>query len=113
MMKRRTALNMDWLADGVEVDRRGNRNPVRIPAQLLRRSDRIAVLTICNLSRYGFMGEGTGRADIGETLTLEVEGAAAEVYVAWALGGRIGGEFVKPLDEAMLARIIERSSRDG
>lgn len=112
-MRRRSGLALELTAAEIEqIDRKGHRRPVRILARLQRDGAAVATVTIRNLSRYGFMGEGQGRVDIGESLTLTGPWGSSEVTIAWALAGRIGGEFLPPLDlptvERMLAQDLSR-----
>ena len=98
------------------VDRRGLRRRVSLAANLWRGEQQATRLRLHNLSRFGFMGEGTGRVEIGEMLTLAVDGeriAPAEVHIVWALAGRVGGEFVRPLDLVAVERMIGQSRSDA
>lgn len=104
----------DWPVVDV-VDRRGARRRTSIGATLLREGQPAATISLQNLSRFGFMAEGDGRIEIGETLALALDGTAhllVPVLIVWALAGRIGGEFATPLDAGMFQLITGMDSAD-
>lgn len=109
-MAERTGMRIEHEARGESTAvRLEERRTVRIAAKLRRGRAHAATVTIRNISRHGFMGEGQGDPDLGEILALAVEGSGTlplPVFISWAVAGRIGGRFSPALSQATLSLLL-------
>ena len=94
-------------------DRNGARLAASFPITLSRAGEAIGYAIIRNVSTYGFMADGKPPVDIGEIVTAHLFGGEpVEVRIAWALCGRLGAEFMPPIEDDLVRRIAAAAADD-
>lgn len=77
--------------------RRSGRTPVAGRTQL-RAESWYSVVTVCDVSTSGFMGQCSEPVRIGSYVSLDVPGIGpVNAEVRWQFGERMGGQFVDPI----------------
>lgn len=95
-------------------DRRENRDEVHYRTRATRTDgSRIPVLVV-NVSPHGLMARCETPLSEGETLRVKLpDGGDVAADVRWALGGRIGCQFARPIAQApyyeLLSKLLARA----
>ncbi len=96
--------------------RRAPRDDVALPTRMYLTDNRASDVLLVNISPLGFMAReyGTTPKETIVRIALPRLGQVS-ARVAWSLGGRIGAEFIKPIDElaykAMLGAARQKRQR--
>lgn len=92
------------------MDRNGARFDAACPITLVKDGAEIGSAVIRNVSAYGFMADGKAPVDIGEVVSVDLlAGDRLDVRIVWALCGRIGAEFLPPIEAPLVERIATQS----
>ncbi len=94
------------LAAAIEDDRRSDRTGVRISAGVRTARGRRVPVVVRNISCHGFMAEGAAAIVPGSIVTLDIDDQHFEARIAWRRDGHVGGAFIAPVSENVLAAII-------
>ena len=87
--------------------RKVDRDEVDFTAPLRRLKGRPMDARIVNLSTHGFMIRIDGEFDQGEQILVDLPVVGETMAkVAWALGGRIGGQFVIPIQPGRYTELL-------
>jgi hypothetical protein len=79
--------------------RRAPRDEVALPTRMFTQDHKGADVLLVNISPLGFMAREYGETPKGAIVRLALPrlGQVA-AKVVWSLGGRVGAEFIKPID---------------
>ena len=79
--------------------RRAQRDEVALPTRMFVKDHQGSDVLLVNISPYGFMVREYGETPKGAIVRLSLPrlGQVA-AKVVWSLGGRVGAEFIKPID---------------
>ena len=87
--------------------RRAERFDVNLPATIERLDGTRSAVRVRNVSRYGFMAEGTGTLARGDSLSLRLnDGSIFPAHVSWSRENRAGAAFAVPLLSEDLIKLI-------
>ena len=87
--------------------RRAERFDVNLAATIVRLDGTRWPVRVLNVSRYGFMAEGTGACARGDALSLRLhDGSTFPAHVSWSRDDRAGAAFVGPLASEDLIKLI-------
>jgi len=92
--------------------RKVDRDEVDFSTTMRRPGGRDIDARVVNISTHGFMIRAEGAFQPGDPLhiTLPVVGEVM-AKVAWALGGRLGGQFTTPIDQPRYAELLKKAYR--
>jgi hypothetical protein len=80
--------------------RRSQRDEVALPTRMFTTDQRGSDVLLVNISRHGFMCREYGETPKGTIVRLALPRLGqVSGRVVWSLGGRVGAEFIKPIDE--------------
>ncbi|RVT94574.1 PilZ domain-containing protein [Sphingomonas crocodyli] len=86
-------------ADPAEL-RRAPRDEVALPTRMIDAQNRAADVLLVNVSPLGFMVREYGSTEKGSIVKLQLPRLGdVPAKVVWSLGGRIGAEFLTPIDQ--------------
>jgi hypothetical protein len=90
--------------------RKIDRDEVDFGTTMRRSGGRDLDARVVNLSSHGFMVRTEGALEIGDlvTIALPIVGETA-AKIVWALGGRVGGQFVTPIEQTRYAELIKKA----
>lgn len=93
--------------------RRAHRDIVSFRAPLDGPAGMRTSILVVDVSPLGFMSRATARLAPGDhvTVKLPVVGDRA-ARIIWAMGGRVGGEFVEAIDDRHYDRLLANAPRD-
>ena len=79
-------------------DRRENRDEVHYRTRCTHADERTLQLLVVNVSPHGFMARCEASVADGDAMRITLPGiGTVPAVVRWALGGRIGCEFSRPI----------------
>ncbi len=80
--------------------RRSRRDDVALPTRMFTHEQRSSDVLLVNISQHGFMVREYGETPKGTLVRLALPRLGqVSARVVWSLGGRLGAEFIKPIDE--------------
>lgn len=87
--------------------RRVPRDEVALPTRMIDSDGRSADVLLVNISPLGFMARENGATAKGAVVKLTLPRLGdVEARIVWSLGGRVGAEFVKPIDAYAYAAML-------
>lgn len=87
--------------------RRSQRDEVALPTRMFTHDQRGGDVLLVNISRHGFMVREYGETPKGSLVRLALPRLGqVSARVVWSLGGRVGAEFIKPIDEYAYAAML-------
>jgi hypothetical protein len=79
--------------------RRAPRDEVALPTRMFSQDNRGGDVLLVNISPFGFMAREYGETPKGTMVRLVLPRLGqVTAKVVWSLGGRVGAEFLKPID---------------
>lgn len=92
--------------------RKVDRDEVDFGTVMRRPGGRAIDARVVNISTHGLMIRAEGAFQPGDQLsiTLPIIGEIT-AKVAWALGGRLGGQFLAPIDQSRYAELLKNAYR--
>jgi len=79
--------------------RRSPRDEVALPTRMYTQDLRASDVLLVNISQHGFMVREYGSTPKGTIVRLALPRLGqVTARVVWSLGGRVGAEFIKPID---------------
>jgi proline racemase len=89
-----------------------DRDEVDFGTMMRRPGSRGLDARVVNLSSHGFMVRTEEAFQQGEQVSIKLP-VLGEVTakIAWALGGRVGGQFLTPVDPARYAEMLKKAYR--
>ncbi|RYD94190.1 MAG: PilZ domain-containing protein [Sphingomonadales bacterium] len=98
--------NVDEDAKGAEL-RRSPRDEVALPTRMFTQDQRGCDVLLVNISAHGFMVREYGETPKGTIVRLALPRLGqVSAKVVWSLGGRVGAEFIKPIDSYAYTAMI-------
>jgi hypothetical protein len=89
------------------IERRGGeRYEITLWSRIRAHSRPDFALRICNVTTHGIMGMTPCPAIDGDRVQIELPAIGWHAKIVWALGDRIGAEFVRPVDRELFQRFI-------
>ncbi len=83
----------------VTEQRRSPRDEVALPTRMFTQDQRGGDVLLVNISPHGFMCREYGNTPKGSIVRLALPRLGqVSAKVVWSLGGRVGAEFIKPID---------------
>jgi len=96
----------DTNAAGAE-QRRSQRDEVSLPTRMFTQDQRGSDVLLVNISQHGFMVREYGETPKGTIVRLALPRLGqVSAKVVWSLGGRVGAEFIKPIDSYAYAAML-------
>lgn len=87
--------------------RRSPRDEVALPTRMFTRDQRGSDVLLVNISQHGFMVREYGETPKGTIVRLALPRLGqVSARVVWSLGGRVGAEFIKPIDSYAYAAML-------
>lgn len=95
-----TAPNLTPEEDAKHAEqRRSQRDEVALPTRMYTQDLRASDVLLVNISPHGFMVREYGSTPKGSIVRLALPRLGqVTARVVWSLGGRVGAEFIKPID---------------
>lgn len=79
--------------------RRAQRDEVALPTRMFSQDHQGSDVLLVNISPFGFMVREYGETPKGAIVRLALPRLGqVSARVVWSLGGRVGAEFIKPID---------------
>ena len=80
--------------------RRAPRDEFALPTRMIDAQNRAADVLLVNISPLGFMVREYGSTEKGAIVKLQLPRLGdVPAKIVWSLGGRIGAEFLSPIDQ--------------
>jgi len=87
--------------------RRAPRDEVALPTRMLTMDNKASDVLLVNISPLGFMAREYGQTAKGTLVRLALPRLGqVSARVVWSLGGRVGAEFIKPIDSYAYAAML-------
>ena len=87
--------------------RRAPRDEVALPTRMFTIDHKASDVLLVNISRLGFMVREYGQTPKDTIVRLALPRLGqVTARVVWSLGGRVGAEFIKPIDEYAYAAML-------
>jgi len=80
--------------------RRAPRDEVALPTRMFTQDNRASDVLLVNISTHGFMVREYGQTPKDSIVRLALPRLGqVSARVVWSLGGRVGAEFIRPIDD--------------
>ncbi|MES2496062.1 MAG: PilZ domain-containing protein [Pseudomonadota bacterium] len=87
--------------------RRSPRHDVALPTRMFTMDHKASDVLLVNISLLGFMVREYGQTPKGTIVRIALPRLGQVTgRVVWSLGGRVGAEFIKPIDEYAFAAML-------